>query len=202
MAGEPGDAFVKTTVTHTVCVGGAQTWAIKDDEAMKVQGKTFIKLVPHSNPFVKLVVEGIVPFSEFKGSFDRNKTNEKDVRASLAHCVGYRKLLELRNQAQVAELSQTPDKGLFSIFTSGQRQGEPLDLRKGKSKAAEAPETLMVTIPLEDGAETVEMLPPTKSSSDIHVALNASHLSACVRFIRQHPLSVDLLKQKRPYTKF
>ena len=193
-------AWVKSSTQHTICVGGKQTWVVKDDALLKVGGHSFVKMKPFNQSLVKLVTEGIVDFETLpRYSWKGAAKEDSHLRATLGQSPGWVKLVELRNTQQSEDLKPVKrslfDFGIGSPDRVGDMSSTPQTVRKKKADrpkkgVVQQSETLMVDLPAatsgdcEFAGASVMMVRPVRKDNDLHVLLDAETLANVVFFLR------------------
>lgn len=185
--------FVRKIVMYDVNVGGSYTWRVTEDNIVERNGKQFLRLLPYTTTFVRLVVEGIIDF--------RDLPKPPEPSPSLASSKGLAKLIASRNAAQLEEL--TPKCGLFAHFAVA----KPKPHLKPKKKSRDDGPVLSIRVSCCPDAEyqlpekTIKVLPPMRSDDPLCVEMNAETISYVVDFVRAHGVDISVLTSKRKHHK-
>ena len=154
--------------------GGKSGWNVPTDCVVDCDGLMYVKIPPGYPVVVKMLCEGAAHAPD---------PVPKDF--SLLASVGYRHLVEIRNQTQSDELVE--DRPSTKLFRSEDQQQQPKKRRLTRDRINElrqSPTALTIKVPTEHGDTDVSVLRPIHPKDALAVQLAPDQLSAVFAHIR------------------
>ena len=206
MALEQIDDMVEKETIYKVCIGGKRKWKIAATRILLVGDKTMVKIIPFDQSFLRLTIEGCVG--------DREIHN---VSCTLANLEGFKRIVQLRNEAQAQADSQSTqdspgepsqfEKGIMKLFGTAavvpaQRTKKLKVSHEQQREQRRDPSLLRIELPaFGQHAEPLvfDAIRHVNATDDIAVELKGQVIDRIVGFIRHLGIDAESLKRRRAY---